>query len=96
LHPGLLAVVEALNGNKAETRKIFDKLRTQKDPYVPPYTLASIEVALGDNDRALEYLKQAYEANSIFITFLKTDPDFDPLRNAPEFKRIEHELGVDK
>ena len=53
--------------------------------YVPPFNLAIVYLGMGDRGRALDYLERAYAAHSIWITALKMDRIFDPLRSQPRF-----------
>ena len=44
-----------------------------------------ISLGLGDRMRALDYLEQAYTANSLSLAWLKVDRIYDPLRAEPRF-----------
>jgi serine/threonine-protein kinase len=81
-----LARAYALEGRKAETRRLLGELtvRSQHD-YVPAYLFAVIHAALGDNDRAFDALERAYADRSFYLTWLKIDPELDPLRADPRF-----------
>ena len=52
---------------------------------VAPYNMALLDLGLGDHARALDYLEQAYAANSQQVFWLKVDPLWDPLRSEPRF-----------
>ena len=52
---------------------------------VAPFNLALVYLGLGDRARALDYLEQAYAANSQQLVWLKVDPTYDPLRSEPRF-----------
>jgi tetratricopeptide (TPR) repeat protein len=52
---------------------------------VAPFNLALVYLGLGDRTRALDYLEQAYAANSQQLVWLKVDPTYDPLRSEPRF-----------
>ncbi len=56
--------------------------------YVPPFNLALVYLGLGDRARALDYLEQAYAADSQWLCWLKEDRIFDPLRAEPRFKAL--------
>lgn len=48
---------------------------------------------LGDKDKAMEWLEKAYEERS-FLTWLKVDPVFDPLRDDSRFISFLGKLGL--
>ncbi len=52
---------------------------------VAPFNLAVVYLGLGDRTRALDYLEQAYTANSLSLAWLKVDRIYDPLRSEPRF-----------
>ena len=52
-----------------------------------PYSIAAEYALLGDNNRALDYLEQAYQEHSTLMTHLKVDSSLDNLRADPRFKR---------
>ena len=89
-----LGVAYATQGNKAEARKILDKLKTQIDPYVPPENIAVLYAHLGEKDAAFEYLQKAYEGGSIYMSFIKVDPELDPLRSDPRFTELLSKMGL--
>jgi len=84
-----LAHAYALSGRRDEARKILDQLEEQaKRTYVSSYHLAAVQLALGDRDRAIEWLERAYQERSFWIRNLKVDPLFDSLRGDPRFQAL--------
>jgi TolB-like protein/Tfp pilus assembly protein PilF len=84
-----LARAYALAGRKAEARKVLRELRQLSEgAYVPPYYLAAVHVALGENEQALTWLEKAYRERDTYLPWLKVDEALDPLRADPRF----HEL----
>jgi len=74
-------------------KAVYASLLEQKEmadvgQYVPPLSWARYAVALGDNQRALDYLEQAYEKRQFRLLCATTDPRYDPLRNEPRFKKL--------
>jgi hypothetical protein len=47
----------------------------------------------GDKERALDGLDQAYEAGSQWLTWMKVDQMFDPLRSEPRFIALLKKVG---
>ena len=86
----MLGQAYARNGQKEEARKILTQLSEEaKSHYVAPYALALVQIPLGDKDRAIEELEQAYakgETNYLFV--IKTDPLLDDLRGTPRFDAL--------
>src|ERR1700680_1606857 len=89
-----LGVAYATQGEKTKAREILEKLKAQTDPYVPPYSIAALYANLGENDHAFEYLQKAYEQGSIYMSFLKVDPELDPLRSDPRFTELLRKMGL--
>ena len=76
-------------GKTTEARTIFDELTLRsKRGYVPSYDIALVCVGLGWMDQAFEYLSQAYEEKSGWMTYIKIDPRLDPLRTDARFADI--------
>jgi tetratricopeptide (TPR) repeat protein len=66
-------------------RQLAELARTR---YVPPAYRALVNIGLGDHARALEYLQSARDERSEWITQLAMEPEFDPLREDPEFVQL--------
>ena len=63
---------------------------------MPPFNLAIVYLGLGDRARALDYLEQAYAADSQWMPYLRGDRIFDPLRSEPRFAALMKKLGFEK
>jgi DNA-binding winged helix-turn-helix (wHTH) protein/TolB-like protein/Tfp pilus assembly protein PilF len=50
--------------------------------------IASVHLALGDTPQAVTWLEKAYEHRDPYMTFLKVDPRWDPIRSSPRFQEI--------
>jgi len=82
-------------GRPVEAGQILDDLtRLAKQKYVAPYFLAGIQIGLGENDRALEYLETAYEEHSNWLIYLHIDPSMDGLRDDPRFQDLLRRVGL--
>jgi tetratricopeptide (TPR) repeat protein len=62
------------------------------------FARASIASLLGERERALSLLRQAFDEGFPYInggypSWLEVDPDMDPLRGDPEFQRIMRPKG---
>ena len=51
-------------------------------------------IGLGDKQKALDSLQQAYSSHSNIMTSLKVDPVFDGLRDKPQFQELLRRVGL--
>jgi hypothetical protein len=56
----------------------------------------SFYLSLGDRQRSLQELENAYEARDPWLVGLKVDRVFDPLRSDPRFIELLRKVGLDK
>jgi len=84
-----LAHAYGLAGQDREAQKILAELKNRsKTEYVSSYQFAVIYLGLGENDRAILALQDAYRERSTLLGYLKMDPRFDPLRSDPRFREL--------
>lgn len=92
---GALGQAYALLGNRAQAREMLQDLKERsKRSYVPPYQMAKIYLGLGEKDQALAWLEKAFEERSLFLTWLKVEPEVDSLRSDPRFQNLLHRVGL--
>ncbi len=92
---GMTAYVYARMGREAEAKKIAERLEEQaKQGYVSPFLFARIYAALGEKERAIEWLEKGYENREESSTWLNSDPSFDPLRSERRFKELVRRIGL--
>jgi tetratricopeptide (TPR) repeat protein len=88
-----LAYVYAVQGNKSEARKILEQLQAfWKQNLEQAYFVAIVFAALGEKDKAFEWLLRALGERPSDILHLKIDPMLDPLRPDPRFAS-RHQAG---
>jgi serine/threonine-protein kinase len=81
-----LAMTRALGGDTAEAKRLLAEMDERaKTGYVPMVTMVQIQVALGDNDRAFEWLEKAFAYRASFMMPLPVYPFFDSIRGDPRF-----------
>jgi DNA-binding winged helix-turn-helix (wHTH) protein/TolB-like protein/Tfp pilus assembly protein PilF len=81
------AIALAKLGRTDEARAVLGSLSARaRHTYVPPTHFAMIETALGNRDRAFEYLDQALAVRDARLALLKIDPKWDGLRSDPRFQ----------
>jgi TolB-like protein len=61
--------------------------------YVSSFDLALLQLALGNRDRAVERLSQAYDEHSSYMPFINVDPRLDDLRIDPRLQAIVQRMG---
>jgi serine/threonine protein kinase/Flp pilus assembly protein TadD len=84
-----LAHAYGLAGQDAEAQKILAELRERsKTKYVSSYQFAVIYLGLGQNERAISALEDAYRERSTLLGYLKMDPRFAPIRSDPRFQNL--------
>jgi Tfp pilus assembly protein PilF len=84
----LLARTYARGGRPDEGRRMFQELENlAHQRYVSPFDLGTVSLALGDEDRALEFLQEAYKQRSSGLIFLR-DASFAKMHRADGFQRL--------
>jgi len=84
-----LAYGYAMVGRKDDALKILNELEhTEKRGHPVPYRVAAVYLALGDKDKAIDWLKKEYEESGDWMNQLKVDPVMDPLRSDPRFQDL--------
>jgi TolB-like protein/Tfp pilus assembly protein PilF len=90
-----LGCAYALSGNQVEARKILAELLARsKRGYFPAHAIATVYIALGDKDRAFEWLGKAVEERGEYVVWLKVEPGYDPLRSDPRFADLLRRLNL--
>lgn len=92
---GALGDAYAAAGDTAEAEKLREDLvRRSSEQYVSPVYVALIFTGLRENDKALDWLDQAYPDRLNPLVFLKVDPELDPLRSNPRFRDLQRRIGL--
>lgn len=90
--PRMLAEIAcccALAGNRKKARELARQVEScLGESGVSPYSLAVLSTALGDLDRALEWIAQALEQPASDVVYLKVDPRLERLRATPAFSSL--------
>jgi len=86
----LLGQAYAKLGQRDEALKILMQLsQIAAHRYVPSYSFALLHMALGEKDKAIEWLERSYhDGAGLDIIFLKVDPMLDPLQKEPRFQAL--------
>jgi tetratricopeptide (TPR) repeat protein len=86
---GGLALVYARTGKRDEALKILGRMREQSNRgESSPVRTACLYLAVGEKQRALDWLEKAYEERDPYMAFLNVRPELDPLRSDPRFQDL--------
>jgi tetratricopeptide (TPR) repeat protein len=92
---GKLGRAYARSGKRAEAQKLIDELKElSKRRYVSSNFIAGIYAALGERDKAFEWLEKGYQERSIEMLFLKNSTQWDELRSDPRFQNLLRRVGL--
>ena len=62
-------------GKPSEARVVLNELlKLSTERYVPPYNIALVYNALGEREKALDYLEKGFEEKDVRMVFLKVEP----------------------
>ena len=89
-----LGRLSALRGDRAGALRVAADLEKSRkaDPFSE--SIAYIYAALGDNDRAFQFLRKAEQSRSVTLIWAKVDPIFDSLRGDPRFADLLRSLRL--
>ena len=91
----LLAHAYALAGRRADAQSELNVLiAIGQKRYVPPSYLAIVYLALGDKNKAFDYLNKSYQDRSEQLLYLGVEPLVDPLRGDPRFDALLKQVGL--
>jgi tetratricopeptide (TPR) repeat protein len=95
---GWLGYAYAAAGERAKAEAMIAELNQMSSRrFVSPFCTAIIYLGLGDKERALDRLENAYEVRSQWLPdLLKVDRVFDPLRTEPRFIELLKKVHLDK
>jgi Tol biopolymer transport system component/DNA-binding winged helix-turn-helix (wHTH) protein/Flp pilus assembly protein TadD len=81
--------VYGLAGRTSEAQAALEELRKREEVgFVSAYDKTLVNVGLGRNEAALNWLEKAYEERSYWLIYLHVDPALDPLRTNPRFMEL--------
>jgi len=93
--PVFLALAYAAAGRKNEAHRLLgDVLKHADKERFQLEAVASVYFALGERDRAFEWLEKAYVAHSPTLPAIVAYPIFDPLHSDPRFKDLVRRMGL--
>jgi serine/threonine-protein kinase len=79
----------AMAGDRSYAVKLAPELEEKRHTeYVSPVELAMVYIALGDNQRALDWVEAAMDDRRGWVAYLRVHPVMDPLRSEPRFAAL--------
>ncbi|MFZ0736911.1 MAG: protein kinase [Candidatus Acidiferrales bacterium] len=85
----------ALAERKSDARRVLGQFRqVSRHIYLPPYFIATVYGALGENDEAFTWLENAFGERDIYLVWLKVDGAVDPVRKDPRFPELLRRVGL--
>jgi tetratricopeptide (TPR) repeat protein len=82
---------------KHEANQMLNELNEfAKRQYVSAYEIATIHVALGNNEQAFQSLAKAYAEHSFHLVNLNVSPEFKSVRADPMFQDLVQRLGLSR
>ncbi len=90
-----LGYVLGLSGNVGQAREILAELKTLRQKhYIQPVDIALVFTGLGEKDEAFAWLDKAYEEHAQWLSEIRVDPGFDPLRSDARFADLLKRVGL--
>jgi serine/threonine-protein kinase len=84
-----LAYALARNGKREYGEALAVELAEKREnDYISPVELATLHIALGNTETALDWMQQAYEERRGWMAYLKVHPILDPVRDHPRFQAL--------
>jgi TolB-like protein/Tfp pilus assembly protein PilF len=84
-----LARLYAMKGDREKTTQLLKEIDELERQFgVWNYGHALSAAALGENEKAIEWLERSYSAKETGVQFVKSDPMLDPLRGDPRFEQL--------
>jgi len=89
-----LAHVYAVSGDKTEAERILNELKQNLRNNNLSYQIAEIYIGLGNNDQGFQWLENAYQDRSEWLTWIAIEPKLDPIRRDPKFNQLLHRMNL--
>jgi TolB-like protein/Flp pilus assembly protein TadD len=85
-----LAYAYARAGQVGEARRILARVK----PAEASFEVVAVYVALGEKDAVFSWLEKGFKERSGLTVFLRTAPEYDPMRSDPRFADLLRRLGL--
>ena len=82
---------------KHEANEMLNELNElAKRQYVSAYEVATIYVALGNNEQAFQLLEKGYAEHSFHLVYLNVSPQFKSIRSDRRFQNLVQRVGLSR
>jgi len=93
---GYLGMALARSGDFVSARSVLaDLYDAASQLYIPPTSLGTIHLGLGEIDKVFTCLERAIDDRDPIIIPIKTDPSLDPLRADPRFAALLRKMNLE-
>jgi Flp pilus assembly protein TadD len=83
-------------GKLSEAREVLNELlKLSTETYVPPYNIAVAYNAMGETEKALDYVEKGFSDRDVRMVFLKVEPQWDSLRSEPRFVDLIKQMKIE-
>lgn len=80
-------------GDSTAARATIDSMLAARTPgYYNPLALARAYAAVGDIDRGMEWLERAFDERTIWLEWVRVDPELASLRADPRYAALDRQL----
>jgi serine/threonine-protein kinase len=83
----------ARSGARDEAKAILERIERGEE-FVPLTALAAAHAGLGEYDRTIELLQQAYAEPDPILQYLKVEAHFDSVKDRPEYSELARKIGL--
>jgi serine/threonine-protein kinase len=89
----LRGYIYAVTDRQVEARQVLDRLQQRsRAENISPWHSAIIHLGLGEHDRAMDLIEQAYEVRDWQVRMVLVEPLLDDLRSHPRFRALADKL----
>jgi TolB-like protein len=81
-------------GKQGEGRKIFAELLKKVNPNISQTFIAEIYMYMGDYDKTFEWLEKAYDERNSWLVYIKSFPEWTPIRSDPRYVELLKKMGM--
>ncbi len=89
-----MGIIYAMSGNREKAEEVIRILTTDESLPSSNVSIAQIYAALGDNDRAFEWIEKALEKREHPLEFFKVDLEWKNLRSDPRYNEMLKKIGL--
>jgi len=90
-----LAYIYAMTGRRDEALKLAEKLKmVPEDQRIRGQLLALVFIGLGDLDSALDWIAYGFSKKEFFVSWMRGDPLFEPVRKDQRFRDLLKSVGL--